>query len=96
MTRLVGNGREARGSIELVIRVDLTATAPEHRAAALGNLTESTDAGSTVEVVVADLADAADAAAEHLRNLVAGGVHVKLCGPPDALHAWLTALQSAS
>ena len=96
MTRLVGNAREARGTIELVVRLDLTATAPEQRTAELERLADHLDAGSTVEVIVADLGEHAATAAQHLHALIDGGVHVKLAGPPEELHAWLSAMRDAS
>jgi hypothetical protein len=92
MTRVVRRA-ETRGSISLRIRLDLTTIEPARRAAAIGSLTESLDAGSTVELIVAPIDDQA-AVTAHLTELVDGGIHIHLCGPPDQLHDWLSALHA--
>ena len=94
MSRVIG-GNQARGSISIVTRLDLHDVDLEHRSTVIGELARSLDAGSTVEIIVADLGEDAAATAQHLNELVASGVHVKLCGAPGPIHDWLIALRGA-
>lgn len=96
MTRVVGAGQPARGSITLVVRLDLRDLEPNQRADATGRLADDLDVGSTVEIIVADPGQHAATIAGHLAELADGGIHIKLCGSSAELHAWLTALQAAS
>lgn len=84
MSRLV-RSTEARGSISLITRVDATE---------LPTLADHLDPGSTVEIIITD--QVPHGAHPHLTELAGGGIHIKLVGPPQALHAWLTALQVES
>ena len=88
MTRVV-RSTEARGSISLRIRLDLTTIEPDHREAALGELADSLDTGSTIELIVAPVDDH-ELAAAYLSELIDGGVHIALCGTPNELQDWLT------
>ena len=90
MTRLVGNGQTTPGSIELVYRLDLHDIDLEQRPAAVDQLVDDLHPGATIEIIQADLTSAGKTAViEHLAELAAGGVTVKLVGPPAQLTTWL-------
>lgn len=90
MTRLVGNAREARGSIEIVYRLDLNDLDPAERPDAISALVDDLEPGSTIEIITADLGDGTGRVTQLLDELLAGGIRVKLCGPPQAVRTWLT------
>jgi hypothetical protein len=72
-----------RGTIELLTRVT---------AADLPTLPGQLTPGTRVEIILSP--DPIDDARQHLDDLLADGIHVRLIGTPDAHHAWLTALHA--
>lgn len=94
MTRLVGHGQTAPGSVEFVHLLDLRDIDLEQRPAAIDQLLDELEPGSTVEIIIAEIGDGAADVVRHLHELVDGGIHLKLCGASAARSEWIAAIRN--